>query len=86
MPEDSPTNEIANRIRKTCMLRILDYADILVDSGGVHFIGKLDTIQKWSIKIMDGKLHPGASVDELYQVYNDSTFIQVNGSHSPFFD
>ena len=40
------TREIANRIYKTCTLPILVYADFLVDSGGVSFIGKLDTIKK----------------------------------------
>ena len=59
------TREIANRIYKTCILPILDNADFLVDSGGVSFIGKLDTIQKRCLKIIDRKLHPGASADEL---------------------
>ena len=44
------TREIANRIYKTCILPILDYADFLVDSGWVSFIGKLDTIQKRFLK------------------------------------
>ena len=67
------TREIANRIYKTCILPILHYADFLVDSGGVSFIGKLDTIQKRCLKIIDRKLHPGASANELCQVYNHSS-------------
>ena len=67
------TREIANRIYKTCILPILDYGDFLVDSGGVSFIGKLDTIQKRCLKIIDCKLRPGASADELCQVYNHSS-------------
>ena len=59
------TWEIAKRIYKTCILPILDYADFLVDSGGVRFIGKLDTIQKRCLKIIDRKLHPGTSAHEL---------------------
>ena len=43
-----------------------------MDSGGVRFIGKLDTIQKRCLKIIDRKLHPGASANELCQVYNHS--------------
>ena len=39
------TREIANRIYETCILPIIDYADFLVDSGGVSVIGKLDTIK-----------------------------------------
>ena len=65
--------EIANGIYKTCTLPVLDYADFLVDSGGVSFIGKLDKIQKRCLLIIDCKLHPGASADELCQVYNHSS-------------
>ena len=44
-----------------------------MDSGGVSFIGKLDTIQKICLKIIDRKLHPYESADELCQVYNHSS-------------
>ena len=47
------TREIANRIYKTCILPILDYADFLMDSEGVSFIGKLDTIKKRCLRIID---------------------------------
>ena len=75
------TQEIANRIYKTFILPILDYADFLVDSGGISFIGKLDTIQKRGLKIIDRKLHPGASADELCQVYNHSSLEDRRKKH-----
>ena len=75
------TWEIANHIYKTCILPILDYADFLVDSGGVSFIGKLDTFKKRCFKIIDRKLHPGASADELCQVYNHSSLVDRRKKH-----
>ena len=57
-----------------------DSSSFLVDSGGVSFIGKLDTIQK-SLKIIDRKLHPGASADELCQVYNHSSLEDRRKKH-----
>ena len=48
---------------------------------GVSFIGKLDTIRKRCLKIIDRKLHPGASADELCQVYNHSSLVDRRKKH-----
>ena len=52
-----------------------------MDNGGVSFIGKLDTIKKRCLKIIDRKLHPGASADELCQVYNYSSLEDRHKKH-----
>ena len=52
-----------------------------MDSGGVSFIGKLDTIKKRCLKIIDRKLHPGASANELCQVYNHSSLEDRRKKH-----
>ena len=45
------TREIANHIYKTCILPILDYADFLVDSGGVSFIENWIQFKKDVLKL-----------------------------------
>ena len=52
-----------------------------MNSGGVSFIGKLDTIKKRCLKIIDRKLHPSASADELCQIYNHSSLEDRRRKH-----
>ena len=61
--------EVANQIYKTCILPILDYVDFLIDSGNVYNIGRLNNIQRRSLKVIDQHQHYNAHDDELLNIY-----------------
>ena len=53
-----------------------------MDSGGVNLTGKLNTIQKGCLKVIDCKHHPGASaVDNSCQVYSHSSLVDRHNKH-----
>ena len=61
--------EVSNQIYKTCILPILDYADFLIDSGNVYNIGRLNNIQRRSLKVIYEHQHYNAHDDELLDIY-----------------
>ena len=63
------TSDIACLIYKTCIRPLVEYADFLVDSCQKSKIGKLDRIQRRSVRIIDGCKHKGVRNEELQMVY-----------------
>ena len=63
------TNNIACLIYKSCIRPFLEYADFLVDSCPKSKIGKLDHIQKRSVRIIDGCKHKGMKYEALQAIY-----------------
>ena len=63
------TNDIACLIYKTCIRPILEYADFLIDSCQKTKIGKLDSIQKRSVRIVDGCKHKDMKLKDLQTLY-----------------
>ena len=63
------TDDMACLIYKTCIRPFLEYADFLVDGCQKSKIGKLDHIQKRSVRIIDGCKHKGVRYEDLQTIY-----------------
>ena len=72
---------VANRIYKTCILPILDYADFLVDSENLYNIDKFNSIQKRRLRIIYNGLSHGATIDELMGQYGHTELVDRRSQH-----
>ena len=75
------TNNTACLIYKACIRPFLEYADFLIDSCQKSKTGKLDRIQKRSVRIIDGCKHKGMKIEDLQLIYGLENLVDRRQRH-----
>ena len=74
------TNSVASLISKTCVRPVVEYADFLVDSSNKK-TGRLTSIQKRAVKIIDQARHKEFSYEELLILYGIEDLVMRRKKH-----
>ena len=75
------TNSVASLIYKTCVRPVMEYADFLVDSSSKQKTGRLTSIQKRAVKIIDQARHKEFSYKELLTLYGIENLVMRRKKH-----
>ena len=63
------TSQVANRIYKQTILPVVEYADLMVESGPRDGVTRLQGLQDKALRIIDNKKHPTLDVEGLSHYY-----------------